>query len=61
MRAGASRPAWLRDRPAVPATMYLLIGPRPAPGFDLRELATGGRDLVGAQLLGADADGATRD
>ena len=50
--------AWLRDRPAVPATMYLLIGPRPAPGFDLRELATGGRDLVGAQLLGA---GATRD
>jgi hypothetical protein len=45
---------WLRDRPAVPATMYLLIGPRLAPGFDLRELATGGRDLVGAQLLGAD-------
>jgi len=37
--------AWARDRPAVPASMYLLIGPRPEPGFDLRELATGGRDL----------------
>jgi hypothetical protein len=43
---------WARERPAVPATMYLLIGPRPAPGFDLRELATGGRDLVGERLLG---------
>jgi hypothetical protein len=41
--------AWARDRPAVPASMYLLIGPRPAPGFDLRDLATGGRDLLGAQ------------
>jgi hypothetical protein len=30
--------------------MYLLIGPRPAPGFDLGELATGGRDLIGEQL-----------
>jgi hypothetical protein len=38
--------AWQRDRPAVPPTMYLLIGPRPAPGFDPRDLATGGRDLV---------------
>ena len=44
--------AWARERPAVPATMYLLIGPRPAPGFDLRELATGGRELVGERLLG---------
>ncbi len=49
--------AWRRDRPAVPASMYLLIGPRPAPGFDLRELATGGRDLVGEQLLGEPAAG----
>src|SRR5262249_46663638 len=40
--------AWRRDRPAVPASMYLLIGPRPAPGFDLRDFATGGRDPVGA-------------
>jgi hypothetical protein len=44
--------AWARDRPAVPASMYLLIGPRPAPGFDLRDLATGGRDLIGEQLTG---------
>lgn len=50
--------AWRRDRPAVPASMYLLIGPRPAPGFDLRELATGGRELVGEQLLGEPASGA---
>lgn len=42
--------AWTRERPAVPATMYLLIGPRPAAGFDLGDLATGGRDLVGAEL-----------
>lgn len=38
--------AWQRDRPAVPPSMYLLIGPRPAPGFDPRDLATGGRDLL---------------
>jgi hypothetical protein len=44
--------AWQRDRPAVPPTMYLLIGPRPAPGFDLRDLATGGRDLIGEHLIG---------
>jgi hypothetical protein len=42
--------AWRRDRPALPPTMYLLIGPRPAPAFDPRDLATGGRDLVGARL-----------
>ena len=40
---------WLADRPAVPASMYLLIGPPLAPTFDLAGLATGGRDLVGAQ------------
>jgi hypothetical protein len=44
--------AWKRDRPAVPPTMYLLIGPRPAPGFDPGDLATGGRDLLGARLAG---------
>ncbi len=38
--------AWQRDRPAVPPTMYLLIGPRPPPGFDPRDLATGGRNLL---------------
>jgi hypothetical protein len=42
--------AWRRDRPAIPATMYLLIGPRPAPGFDPADLATGGRDLIDEQL-----------
>jgi DNA-binding transcriptional ArsR family regulator len=47
---------WLRERPTVPATMYLLIGPHPAPGFDLRELATGGHDLLGEQLLGRGGD-----
>jgi hypothetical protein len=43
--------AWQSARPAVPPSMYLLIGPRLAPGFDLAELATGGRDLVGAQPI----------
>jgi hypothetical protein len=41
--------AWLADRPAVPASMYLLIGPPLAPSFDLEDLATGGRELVGTQ------------
>jgi hypothetical protein len=45
--------AWLADRPAVPASTYVLIG---APlqrrlRFDLAELATGGRDLVGTQPI----------
>ena len=40
---------WLRSRPAVPVTMYLLIGPPRRPGFDLGDLATGGRDLIGTQ------------
>jgi hypothetical protein len=43
--------AWLSARPAVPPSMYLLIGPRLGPGFDLAQLATGGRDLVGAQPI----------
>lgn len=48
--------AWRRDRPAVPASMYLLIGPRPAPGFDLRDLATGGRDPIDATSAGDRSD-----
>lgn len=40
--------AWLAARPAVPPSMYVLIGPPLAPAFDLADLATGGRDLVGA-------------
>jgi hypothetical protein len=41
--------AWHAARPAVPASMYLLLGPPLAPSLDLAELATGGRDLVGTQ------------
>jgi hypothetical protein len=39
---------WKRERPAVKPSMYLLIGPRIQPGFDLTELATGGHDLISA-------------
>ena len=42
---------WHAARPAVPASMYLLLGPPLAPGFDMAQLATGGRDLVGAQPI----------
>jgi hypothetical protein len=42
---------WNRERPALPPTMYILVGARPAPGFDLGELATGGRDLIGTEGL----------
>ncbi|HEX3760293.1 MAG TPA: hypothetical protein VHW23_16365 [Kofleriaceae bacterium] len=41
--------AWYATRPAVPASMYLLLGPPLSPRFDLAELATGGRDLVGTR------------
>lgn len=41
--------AWHAERPAVPASMYLLLGPPLAPAFDLAELATGGRDLIGTR------------
>jgi hypothetical protein len=43
-----SEAAWQRDRPALPFTMYVLLGPHPRPGYDLGDLATGGRDLIGA-------------
>jgi tetratricopeptide (TPR) repeat protein len=43
--------AWLADRPAVPASMYVLLGPPLAPTFDLTELATGGHELVGTQPI----------
>jgi hypothetical protein len=33
------------ERPSVPATFYVLIGPRLRPGFDLGELAIGGNEL----------------
>lgn len=41
--------AWAAERPAVTPSMYIQIGPRPAPGFDLTDLATGGRDLIGIE------------
>lgn len=37
---------WRADRRTIPATMYVLIGGRIEPGFDMANLATGGRDLV---------------
>lgn len=39
---------WQRDRPAISASMYILLGPRLTPGFDMTDLATGGRDLSAA-------------
>jgi hypothetical protein len=43
--------AWMRDRPAVTPTMYVLLGRPIVPGFNLTDLATGGRDLIGAEPL----------
>jgi hypothetical protein len=37
---------WRRERPSVSATFYALLGPRLQPGFDMVDLATGGRDLL---------------
>ncbi len=37
---------WRHDRPAITPSMYILLGPRIVPGFDMTEIATGGRDLV---------------
>jgi hypothetical protein len=58
--------AWQAARPSVPASMYVLIGGKLSPAFDLGDLATGGRDLVGTQPIErldpvtdpGDADGA---
>jgi hypothetical protein len=36
---------WQRDRPTIPAEMYILLGPRITSGFDMTDLATGGIDL----------------
>ncbi|HEX4417378.1 MAG TPA: hypothetical protein VH165_05735 [Kofleriaceae bacterium] len=43
--------AWLAQRPAVPPSIYVLIGPPLPRTFDLAELATGGRDLVGTEPI----------
>jgi hypothetical protein len=37
--------AWRHDRPDLPPTLYVLVGPRRPAAFDLADLATGGRDL----------------
>jgi hypothetical protein len=42
---------WLAARPAVPASMYVLIGAPLTAAFDLADLATGGRDLVGTHAI----------
>jgi len=42
---------WRHDRPYMPQSLYILIGPTPKPGFDPEDLATGGRDLVGADFV----------
>lgn len=38
--------AWRDGRPAVSASMFVLIGTPTRPGFDLGDLATGGRELT---------------
>jgi hypothetical protein len=38
--------AWRAERPYVNASMYVVLGPPSPPGFDLAELALGGRELT---------------
>jgi hypothetical protein len=53
--------AWKRQRPSVNASMYILLGPRITPGFDVTDLATGGSDLVGSEGFDAAYDEAPPD
>jgi len=46
---------WYAERRTVPPTMFVLLGPRLAPGFDMTDLATGGRDLLVSQTVDEDA------
>ena len=39
------------QRPAVPPSMYVLLGPPLPASFDMADLATGGRDLRGAEVI----------
>jgi hypothetical protein len=48
--------AWGDQRPYVPASLFVLLGQRQPPGFDLGALATGGRDAPG-DLAGREYDG----
>jgi hypothetical protein len=41
---------WKTSRPTLPATWYVLLGPRLQPGFDMVDLATGGRDLISSDV-----------
>ena len=41
--------AWHRERPSLPASMYILLGPRIPPTFDMTDLATAGHDLIGSE------------
>ena len=41
---------WKDSRPALPPTMFVLLGARPAPGFDLGDLAVG-QDVVGTEAF----------
>lgn len=40
---------WRNQRPSLPASWYVLLGPRLAPTFDPVDLATGGHDLMQLQ------------
>ena len=42
---------WRRERPAVPITWYVLLGTPLQPGFDMKDLATGGRELVASTIV----------
>jgi hypothetical protein len=41
---------WLAERPVLSPSLYLLVGPRLAPGFDLGDLATGGIPSLGETI-----------
>jgi hypothetical protein len=40
---------WQRERPSLPASMYILLGPHIPPRFDMTDLATAGHDLIGSE------------
>lgn len=45
---------WKAERPSVSPTFYTLLGPRIRPGFDMGDLAVGGRDLSTAEEVDPD-------
>jgi hypothetical protein len=42
---------WQRERPSLPASMYILLGPHIPAAFDMTDLATAGHDLIGSQPI----------